>query len=162
MQFILDNIFFIHETMDWAKHSKQSLIFLKLDFLKAYDMVDWSFLFQVMLKFGFLVEYIDMTKMLFYDAEACDKVNGSQAPSFKIVRRVRQGCPLAPYLFLIVAEVLNCMVQTWVESGSIQEITLPVENRQQVIAQFVDDTSFKENLVQASFCILNNFVLALD
>lgn len=29
-----------------------------------------------MLKFGFLVEYIDMIKMLFYDVEVCDKVNG--------------------------------------------------------------------------------------
>lgn len=39
-RFILDNIMLTHETIDWARHSHQPLIFLKLDFSKAYDKVD--------------------------------------------------------------------------------------------------------------------------
>lgn len=45
MQFILDNIFLIHETIDLTENSKQLLIFSKLDFSKMYNMVDWSIFF---------------------------------------------------------------------------------------------------------------------
>jgi hypothetical protein len=41
MLFILDNILFIHETLEWAKHANQPLIFFKLGYSKAYDMVDF-------------------------------------------------------------------------------------------------------------------------
>jgi hypothetical protein len=37
MLFILDNILFIHETLEWAKHANQPLI----GYSKAYDMVDF-------------------------------------------------------------------------------------------------------------------------
>jgi hypothetical protein len=69
-------------------------------------------------------------------------VNGSFSESFKIGRGVRQGCPIAPYLFLIVAEVLNTMVAAEVETGRLKGIELPFRNRQQIIAQYAVDTSF--------------------
>jgi hypothetical protein len=40
LHFILDNIFLTQETIVWADHTKQPLIFLKLDFAKAFDIVD--------------------------------------------------------------------------------------------------------------------------
>ena len=40
LYFILDNIMLKHETIDWTKCSKQPLLFLKLDFAKAYDKVN--------------------------------------------------------------------------------------------------------------------------
>jgi hypothetical protein len=141
LRFILDNILLTHETMEWATHSDQPLIFLKLDFSKAYDMVDWPFLFQAMEKMGFPEGFIDMVKLLFYEASAFVKVNTSQSAAFQIERGVRQGCPLAPYLFLVVAEVLNSMVKLGVAEGRLKGITLPMEGRQQVLAQYADDTS---------------------
>jgi hypothetical protein len=35
----LDNVLLVHETMDWAKRTNQSMVLLKLDFGKAYDEV---------------------------------------------------------------------------------------------------------------------------
>jgi hypothetical protein len=43
MRFILDNIFLTQETITYAKQTHQPLLFLKLDFSKAYDKVDLSF-----------------------------------------------------------------------------------------------------------------------
>jgi hypothetical protein len=40
LRVILDNILLTQEMMSWAKQSRQSLLFLKLDFSKAYDMVE--------------------------------------------------------------------------------------------------------------------------
>jgi hypothetical protein len=94
-----------------------------------------------MKKFGFPEEFIGMTKLLFHDATVCIKINGTQTTAFAIERGVRQGCPLAPYLFLIVVEVMNAMVKSEVASGAIRGITLPGGEQQQVIAQYADDTS---------------------
>jgi hypothetical protein len=44
-QYILGNIFFMQKTFEWTKKVCQSLLFLKLDFSKAYDKVSWVFLF---------------------------------------------------------------------------------------------------------------------
>jgi hypothetical protein len=46
--FILNNIFFTHETISWVNKSKQPMLLLKLDFFKAYDKVEWMFLFESM------------------------------------------------------------------------------------------------------------------
>jgi hypothetical protein len=101
MRFILDNIILMHETMECAASSNQPLVFLKVDFSKAFDMVDWLFLFRAMAQLGFPMEFIDMTKMLFEDVAVSVKVNGSNSTLFKICRGVRQGCLMAPYLFLL-------------------------------------------------------------
>ncbi len=54
---------------DWAKHSKQDVIFLKLDFVKACDKISWTFLFDVLEKFGMALKYINMIHILFVDVE---------------------------------------------------------------------------------------------
>ena len=163
MRFILDNILLTNETMAWAEQTGQSFIFLKLDFLKAYDMVDWGFLFRTMAEFGLSEEFISWTKLLFRDATTSVKVNGSPSPAFAIERRVRQGCPLAPYLFLIVAEVLNTMVKRGVDLGLVKRAQLH-GGREQVTAQYADDMSFTVAGEEAPVCnliwILNSFCLA--
>ena len=78
---------------------------------------------------------------LFRDATANVKINGSSSLIFAIERDVRQGCPLAPYLFLVVAEVLNAMVKRGMELGHVKGVKLPGD-REQITAQYADDTSF--------------------
>lgn len=105
--FILDNLFLMQETIDYAKKSNQPLLFLKLDFTKAYDKVDLQFLLAAMQMMGFPLEFIRMTKLLFLGARARVLDNGQVSESFPVLQGVRQGCPLAPYLFSIVGEILN-------------------------------------------------------
>jgi hypothetical protein len=38
MKYILDNILLMQETINWVQRSNQTLVFLKLDFVKAYDV----------------------------------------------------------------------------------------------------------------------------
>jgi len=58
IRFILNNILLIHETTTWAKKSKQPLVFLKLNFSKAYDKVHWRFLFNCMDKLEIPTEFV--------------------------------------------------------------------------------------------------------
>lgn len=63
-RFILDNIMLTHETIEWARHSRQPLLFLKLDFSKAYDKVDWCFLLEAMTRMGFPNNFMSMIRLL--------------------------------------------------------------------------------------------------
>ena len=116
-----------------------------------------------MAEFGLPGEFITWTKLLFQDATASVKINGSPSPAFAIERGVQQGCPLAPYLFFIIAEVLNAMVKRGVKLGDIKGIKLP-GNREQITDQYANDTSFtladEEEPVRNLIHTLNTFCLA--
>jgi hypothetical protein len=82
-----------------------------------------------------------MVRLLFRDAVARVSVNGKATSTFRIQQGVRQGCPLAPYLFLIVSEILNHNIKKETQQGCIKGIDLPRAIEPQTIAQFADDTS---------------------
>ena len=103
---ILDNVFLAYEAMEWATESKQDLVVLFLDFEKAYDRINWTFLQETMRTQGFSEEWISWTSSLYKGAHTSVLVNGQPGPEFEMERGVRQGCPLAPYLYLFVADVL--------------------------------------------------------
>ncbi len=56
-----------------------------------------------------------MVKLLFQDAIA----------TFQIKRGVSQGCPLVPYLLLIMYEVLNIMIKQATTRGEMHGIKIP-------------------------------------
>lgn len=53
---IVEGIIIAHETLHTSRKTKNSCMILKLDILKAYDMVDRKFLTDVLRKFGFCKE----------------------------------------------------------------------------------------------------------
>ena len=108
---ILDNIFLAFEAVEWTLENRQDLSMILLDFEKAYDRVNWTFLRQTMSRMGFHTTWIDQVISLNENAAASVVVNGEQSQTFQLQRSVRQGCPLAPYLFLLTVDVLGQMLQ---------------------------------------------------
>ena len=108
---ILDNIFLAFEAIAWTKENQQDLSMLLLDFEKAYDRVNWTFLKEVMAKMGFHNQWIKQVMSLNTNASASINLNGEISKTFSLQRSVRQGCPLAPYLFLLTVDVLGQMLQ---------------------------------------------------
>lgn len=125
LRFILDDILPTHESIQWPIEPHQVSIFLKLEFNKAYDGVDWTFMFQVMEKLGMITSFINMIILLFQDATVSVNINSQMTKSFQLHIGVRQGCPLAPYLFIIVAEALNVAVKHTMRYRELKGITLP-------------------------------------
>lgn len=67
MRYILNTVLLTQETIDWVQRSNQPLVFLKLDFAKAYDKISSGFLFMALEKMGMIVEFINIVKVLFQD-----------------------------------------------------------------------------------------------
>jgi hypothetical protein len=49
-------------------------------------------------------------KTIYKNNSACVTNNGYSSEFFPLSRGVRQGCPLLPYLFLIVVELLSIKI----------------------------------------------------
>ena len=49
----INNVFLAYEMMDWALESSHDMVFLSLDFEKAYDHIEWDFLKGMMAAIGF-------------------------------------------------------------------------------------------------------------
>jgi hypothetical protein len=55
---------------------------------------------------------------------------------------VKEGCPLVPYFFLLMGEVFNIMIKQVTKNGEFRGILFLGEKKEQIIDQYVDDTSF--------------------
>ena len=64
LRFMLNNIMLTKEMLERAKSLNQPMVFLKLDYSKANDRVNQSFLFQVIAHLGFPNKFIDMVHKL--------------------------------------------------------------------------------------------------
>nr|GEW06018.1 RNA-directed DNA polymerase, eukaryota [Tanacetum cinerariifolium] len=50
---ILDGPFILDEVLQWCKRKKKHAMFFKVDFAKAYDLVRWDYLLDILVAFGF-------------------------------------------------------------------------------------------------------------
>jgi hypothetical protein len=73
-----------------------------LDFEKALDTVQWSFLYKTLQFFGFGKSFCSWIKTFYNNISSCIINNGHGSDYFKLGRGVRQGDPLSLYLFILV------------------------------------------------------------
>ncbi|KAE8970633.1 hypothetical protein PR002_g27059 [Phytophthora rubi] len=79
---------------------------LLLDFRKAYDSVDREFLYEALLWLGFPVDYVTAMRGLHDGTRVRFLANGYRSRWVAVTCGIRQGCPLAPLLFIIVLDAM--------------------------------------------------------
>jgi hypothetical protein len=77
-----------------------------LDAEKSFDKIQHSFMIKVLERSGVPGPYLNMIKAIYCKPVANIKVNGEKVEAIPLKSGTRQGCPLSPYLFNIVLEVL--------------------------------------------------------
>jgi len=107
---ILVNVFMAQEALSWAEESEQNLVLLLLDFEKAFDRIEWNFLFTTLAKVGFSDTWVRWVGSLYHTTSFAIKINGIPGPDFQLTCSIRQGCPLAPYLFILAIDILGYML----------------------------------------------------
>ncbi|KAJ9553155.1 hypothetical protein OSB04_017200 [Centaurea solstitialis] len=96
-----------------------------VDFEKAFDNLNWEFLFGTLEQMGFGKIWIGWVKGLIGSARVSVLVNGSPTPQFPLQKGVRQGDPLSMYLFIISVEGLIAYLKDAVAKGLIIGVNLP-------------------------------------
>lgn len=86
-------------------------------FEKAYDKASRSFLRYMMKKTSFGEVWIKWIESLIFSSKMSILVNSSPNKGFGVERGLRQGDPISPFLFVIVVEDLNVLVNKTVENG---------------------------------------------
>jgi hypothetical protein len=106
----MDGVFYLHEVMHHVHIKKQVGVILKLDFEKAYDKVNWDFLLSFHEARGFYPLWCSWIRQSLHNGTVSVKINDKMGPYFQSAKGVRQGDPLAPFLFNMVGESLTKMV----------------------------------------------------
>lgn len=104
---ILDNLMLVREAKAHLNRNNSPAVLIAFDFSKAYDRVSWPFLWKCMSAYGFGNKFIRWLTILTEKASAHVIVNGDLTERFTIGRSVRQGCPLAPSLFVLLTDFLS-------------------------------------------------------
>lgn len=98
---ILDGVVILNEAIEDAKRLKKERLILKVDFAKAFDSIDWDYLWDMLKRMNFPAKWIRWIQGCVTTASANVLVNGSPSGEFELERGIRQGDPLSPFLFLI-------------------------------------------------------------
>ena len=98
---IADNLALVRNTIQYADGKTKKVAIVSVDFKKAFDMVERGFLWQVMEKYGYSEQFIKILQGTYEQAYAKIQINGKTGGPIPLERGIRQGCPLALYLYII-------------------------------------------------------------
>ena len=82
-------------------------LMILVDFEKAYDSLEWNFLFKALKKCNFGDSFIKWVRLLYTNISSCIMKHGTTTSYFHLQRGTRQGVPLSGYLFYIALELLS-------------------------------------------------------
>ncbi|CAL1410472.1 unnamed protein product [Linum trigynum] len=122
---ISDNILIAQEVMQFLKTKTQGRdkwMVVKLDMEKAYDRVEWGFLFAVMEALGFDRQWIKWMKACVTSVSFSLILNGTEHGYFRPHRGIRQGDPLSPLLYAIYTEAFSAMIDGALSSNQLHEL----------------------------------------
>ena len=135
-RYIGQNIRSIIDIMTYTDDFDLEAYITQIDFEKAFDSIEWPFLFHTLTLFGFGKKFINWIKILYTDIQACVGNNGFFSPYFRLTRSIRQGCPISALLFLLVAEILAIQIRDNKDIKGLQ-----INNIEQKIGLMADDTT---------------------
>ena len=103
---ITGNLILVIEIMEYCKAEDIEAYMIMMNFKKAYDRIDRKTMEETLRAMNFSEKIIYLFLLLYAGSEATIVTNDEKGERFKTKGGVRQGCPLSPYLFIIVLELM--------------------------------------------------------
>nr|AAQ91021.1 LRRGT00065 [Rattus norvegicus] len=138
------------------KLKEQNHMIISLDAEKAFDKIQHPFMIKVLERIGIQGPYLNIVKAIYSKPVANIKLNGKKLEAIPLKSGTRQGCPLSPYLFNIVLEVLARAIRQQKEVKGIQ-----IGKEEVKISLFADDMivylSDPKSSTRELLKLINNF-----
>ena len=122
------NIRKIQDIIDYSEH------------LKAFDSIEWEFMFKCLERFGFQEWILSWIKTFYANIKGCISNNGWISEPYTIERGIRQGYPLSALIFITAVEILANRIRNEKQIRGF-EIKLNRSNHSIKISQLADDTT---------------------
>ena len=143
----------------WHRDGTTSFMW-KVDFAKAYDSIDWCFLWNVLRRRGFLETWVRWVKQCVMTSTFAILVNSRlQGGWIHPQRGIWQGCKLAPLLFILAVDALAvCTSQVCLHGfmTGFQSASLPGGIP---LLQYADDMTF---FIQGSTVVTQTLLIMMD
>ena len=137
--FIGENVSLLRDLVSYTSDVDVPAALLSLDQEKAFDRVDWDFMFSTFSRMGFGPSFIRWLRLLYTNIRSCVLVNGYSTSVFYPSRGVRQRCPLSPLLYVLTMEVLASSLRC---HPDIVGLSLSgISSVLPVVSLYADDTS---------------------
>ena len=133
--YIGENITEIISTIDKLETEDNPGLLVLVDFFKAFNTLEWSFVKKAFEYLNFPENLIKLVSVIYNNVNSHIVNNGHMSKGFTVTRGVIQRYPLYPCIFVIAAEILAIAGR---HNFKIKGITQNGEERK--INQFADDT----------------------
>lgn len=133
-----------------------SRVIVALDTAKAFDSVEWGYLWSCLIRFGFGPKFIKWVQLLYQSPSARVLANGWPSEQFSLFRGTRQGCPLSPLLYALAAEPLAIAIRAHPEVKGLRrgDVTEKISTYADDTLLYLDDS---ENSLPLTLDLIERF-----
>jgi hypothetical protein len=129
---------------------------ISLDVAKTFDKIQQPFMINILKRSGIQGLYLNMIKAIYSKPVANIKVNGEKLEAISLKSGSRQDCPLSPYVFNIVLEVLARAIRQqkeakWTQIGK-EEVKISLFADDMIV--YINDT---KNSTRELLNLINSF-----
>uniref|UniRef100_A0AAY4BML7 Reverse transcriptase domain-containing protein n=3 Tax=Denticeps clupeoides TaxID=299321 RepID=A0AAY4BML7_9TELE len=157
-RFSITNIRRLLNVIQYTSQQNCEAISVSLDAEKAFDRVEWGYLFGTLQRFGIEGDFLRWIQTIYHSPMSCVITNGLRSGPFPLARGTRQGCPLSPLLFALALEPLAEAIR---QNTDIKGIS--ISGNEHKIALYADDIllflSLPELSIPAALSLFDEFSL---
>ena len=153
------NIRTVQDIVNYCNLNQLGSALISLDQEKAFDRMDWSYMLKVLERMNFGPSFRAWVRLVYNNIFSRVLVNGYPSNAFPVTGGVRQGCPLSPLLYTIVAETLASALK---KDNNIDGFRL-FNDEPTKLSQYADDTSVivhSDHALRSLFSLFDRYELA--
>ena len=135
-RFIGENTRLIFDTITYTDIENIPGLLVIVDYAKAFDTLEWSYIDQCLKLFNFGEYFSDWVRLLRTGSVSKVEQCGNFSENVVLSRGCRQGDPISPYIFVLCSEILSHVIR---ENKHIKGII--VHNKEFKLSQYGDDTT---------------------
>ena len=133
--FIGMNLRKIMDIIEYYNNSNTPALMISIDFMKCFDMIEFSATEGAMCFFNFGEKIISYVNLLYTKFETAIVHNGCISEFFHPTWGIHQGCPQSGYNLLINAEILAQKIS---QNSKVHKVSID-EQEIEPVSQFIDD-----------------------